>query len=143
MPDDVSNSSQPAACEAAAHSKADGEDLIVAALADLRGSLSADGGSHGPPSLARQKKDLREWAGSLGLLLSSSDLPAQVVRGGMEHDCFREGERIFTLSSLFAPFPLRHALRNNASATFPLLTMIKRFRTDPMRLTTTPKYVSQ
>lgn len=90
MPDDVPEPSQPAACEAAAHSRADGEDLIVAALAYLRGSLSADGGSLGPPSLARQKKDLREWAGSLGLLLSSTDLPAQVVRGGMEHDIYHD-----------------------------------------------------
>ena len=46
----------------------DGADLILAALDHLRGGLPADGGTCGPPTLARQKEDLRQWADCLGLL---------------------------------------------------------------------------
>jgi hypothetical protein len=59
----------------------DGADLVRAALDFLRGGVSADVGTCGPPTLARQKEDLREWADRLGLLLSSEDLPARVIRG--------------------------------------------------------------
>ena len=68
----------------------DAADLVRAALDQLRGSLSADGGTCGPPSLARQKEDLHQWADRLGLLLSTSDLPAKVVRGGQEHELFHD-----------------------------------------------------
>lgn len=68
----------------------DGADLILAALDFLRGGVSADGGACGPPTLARQKEDLYQWADRLGLLLSASDLPAKVVRGGQEHELFHD-----------------------------------------------------
>ena len=69
---------------------ADGEDLVLAALDHLRGSLSPDRSSSGPPTLTRQKEDLREWADRLGLLLNAADLPAKVVRGGQEHELFHD-----------------------------------------------------
>lgn len=87
MPVDVPEP-PPAAREAPAHSRADAAHLVLAALDHLRGGLSGDGGSSGPPSLARQKKSLREWARSLGLLLRHFDLPSKVIRGGQEHDIY-------------------------------------------------------
>ncbi len=69
---------------------ADGTDLIVAALDFLRGSLSGNFQTSGSPTLARQKENLRQWAGRLGLLLSPFDLPARVVRGGQEHELFHD-----------------------------------------------------
>lgn len=86
--------SQPAPGDPAAHSRADGADLVLAALDHLGGISSASGGASGPPSLARQKEDLREWARSLGLLLNPG-LLRRFERGGQEHDFFREGERVF------------------------------------------------
>jgi len=80
----------PAAREASAHLRADGAHLILSALDHLRGGVSADGGSSGSPSLARQKENLREWARGLGLLLNQSDLPPKVVRGGQEHDVYHD-----------------------------------------------------
>ncbi len=68
----------------------DETDLVRAALNFLRGGLSADGGASWPPTLARQKESLREWADGLGLLLTASDLPAKVVRGGQEHELFHD-----------------------------------------------------
>lgn len=68
----------------------DGVDLIRAALDFLRGGLSADGSASRPPTLAWQKENLREWADSLGLLLTASSLPAKVVRGGQEHELFHD-----------------------------------------------------
>ena len=68
----------------------DGEDLVLAALNFLRGSLSANVGACGPPTLARQKEDLRQWADGLGLLLSPSDLPAKLIRVGQEHELFHD-----------------------------------------------------
>lgn len=78
----------PAAREAPAHSRADGAHLVLAALDHLRAGLSGNGSSSGPPSLARQKESLREWARSLGLLLRHFDLPSKVIRGGQEHDIY-------------------------------------------------------
>lgn len=98
MPADVPDSNQPAACEAAAHSRADGADLVCAALDHLRGISAAGSGSSGPPSLTRQKEGLREWARSLGLLLEAATLLPRLERGGMEHDWFREGERVFKVT---------------------------------------------
>ena len=65
-------------------------NLIFEALNYLKGSLSADGGSCRPPNLARQKEDLHRWASGLGLLLSPSELPSKVFRGGQEHDLFHD-----------------------------------------------------
>ena len=81
---------QPSSREAITHRRADGADLIVQALDHLRGGIQTDGSSHGAPTLARQKEDLREWARGLGLLLKHANLPAQVVRGGQEHDLFHD-----------------------------------------------------
>lgn len=81
---------QPSSRETTAHCWADGSDLIVQALDHLTRSIQTDGSSHGAPTLARQKEDLREWARSLGLLLKHANLLAQVVRGGQEHDLFHD-----------------------------------------------------
>ena len=48
----------------------DAGNLILEALDQLRGSLSANGETHGPPPLAWQEARLREWADRLGLLLN-------------------------------------------------------------------------
>jgi hypothetical protein len=69
---------------------ADGADLVLAALDHLRGSLSGDGETSGPPTLAGQEASLREWADRLGLLLNPADLPKKVIRGGQEHDLFHD-----------------------------------------------------
>jgi len=69
---------------------ADAGDLVLAALGFVRGGIPADRGSSGPPSLARQKERLREWADRLGLLLNPGDLPSKVIRGGQEHELFHD-----------------------------------------------------
>jgi len=48
----------------------DEQDLVGAALDFVRGFQETSGGASGSPTLARQKEDLREWAGRLGLLLN-------------------------------------------------------------------------
>jgi hypothetical protein len=88
----------PAAREASAHSRADGAHLILAALDHLGGLSSAGVSTSGPPSLSRQKKDLREWARGLGLLLDAALIVPRLERGGQEHDWFREGERVFKVT---------------------------------------------
>ncbi len=98
MPLDVPEPSQPSARKAAAHPGADGADIILAALNHLRGISSAGGGASGPPPLSRQKESLREWAGSLGLLLNPDEIVLRLERGGQEHDFFREGERVFKVT---------------------------------------------
>lgn len=77
---------------------ADGEDLILAALDHLRGVHEAGGSPSGPPTLARQKEDLREWADRLGLLLDPETITARLTRGGQEHDFYREGERVIKVT---------------------------------------------
>lgn len=69
---------------------ADARDLVCAALNHLRGSISGDGETSGPPSLARQEACLLQWADSLGLLLNPTGLPTKVIRGGQEHELFHE-----------------------------------------------------
>ena len=90
MSDDAANLHQRSSGEAPALSRADGADLVVAALSHLRGGLSSDVPAHGAPTLARQKESLREWARGLGLLLNPGSLPPKVVRGGQEHDLFHD-----------------------------------------------------
>ncbi|MFO1441345.1 MAG: hypothetical protein U1F81_23700 [Verrucomicrobiaceae bacterium] len=97
MPADVPTPA-PAAREAAAHSRADGADLVVAALDHLRGISPAGVGSLGAPTLTRQKEGLREWARGLGLLLDAAGIVSGLERGGQEHDWFREGERVFKVT---------------------------------------------
>jgi hypothetical protein len=98
MSADVPDHSQPASRDTSAHSRADEEDLILAALDYLRGVRQADGGIHGPPSLACQKEGLRQWAGSLGLLLDAKVVLPLFQRGGQEHDFYRDGQRIIKMT---------------------------------------------
>ncbi len=98
MSADVPDSSQSAASDPIAHERADGPDLILAALHHLRGIRPAGGGISGPPSLTRQKEGLREWAGRLGLLLDAERVISRLQRGGQEHDFYREGERIIKVT---------------------------------------------
>ena len=65
-------------------------DLVRAALDYLRGIPTAGGEASGPPTVARQKADLCEWAKSLGLLLTPDQFPAIPVRGGQERDLFHD-----------------------------------------------------
>ncbi len=67
-----------------------GADLVAQALAHLRGSLSGDGPASWPPTLARQKASLTEWAQGLDLLLAPADLPSKSIKGGQEHDLWHE-----------------------------------------------------
>ena len=66
------------------------EDLICAALDFLRGGISPNRGSFGPPTLACQKENLRRWAECLGLLLNAQELPQKILRGGQEHDLYHD-----------------------------------------------------
>lgn len=98
MSSDATNPKQPSPGETAALSRADGADLVVAALDYLRGFSSSGGDPSGTPSVARQKEGLREWARDLGLLLNPDQLIPRLERGGQEHDWFREGERVFKVT---------------------------------------------
>lgn len=80
--------------ETPAFCRADGADLVRAALDHLRGIQAPGGETSGPPALARQKAHLREWAESLGLLLNAEELIPRLERGGQEHDWFQDGERV-------------------------------------------------
>ncbi len=98
MSSDATHSGQPRASETTALRRADGADLVVAAFDYLRGLSQAGGDSSGPPTVARQKEGLREWARSLGLLLNPDLIIPRLERGGQEHDWFREGERVFKVT---------------------------------------------
>ncbi len=67
-----------------------GSDLVAAAIAHLRASVSGDEPASWPPPLAIQKAGLGEWAKSLGLILAPDDLPSKSVRGGQEHDLWHD-----------------------------------------------------
>ncbi len=90
MPSEESDRHSRSNDQAHAFSGANGPDLVRSAFDYLRRSLSRDGNSSGTPTVARQKEDLCEWASSLGLLLTASDLPSKTVRGGQEHDLFHD-----------------------------------------------------
>ncbi len=96
MPTNENQNREPgsAAREALLHAATAGADLILAALAHLRGIPSPGGEPPWPPSLARQKESLHEWARSLALLLSAADILPRLQRGGQEHDFFLEGDRV-------------------------------------------------
>ncbi len=98
MFDDASHFRQRDAGETAALSRADGADLVGAALDYLRGLSASGGGPSGTPALARQTEGLREWARSLGLLLNPDRIVPRFERGGQEHDWFRDGERVFKVT---------------------------------------------
>ncbi|MDB6006717.1 MAG: hypothetical protein JWR15_3704 [Prosthecobacter sp.] len=98
MSADAPNDRQPASRETSAHSRADGADLILAALDHLGGIRPANGGVSGAPSLASQKEGLREWAGRLGLLLDAALVLPRFQRGGQEHDFYRERQRIIKMT---------------------------------------------
>ena len=76
------------------HCRADGADLVRAALNHLRGIQASGGEAPGPSTLARQKDHLRRWAENLGLLLNAENLIPQLERGGQEHDWFQGGDRV-------------------------------------------------
>jgi hypothetical protein len=97
----MDNEAQPASDDirpSAPHRGADATDLVLAALDHLRGISQAGIGASGTPPLARQEKDLREWADRLGLLLDPAHITARLTRGGQEHDIFKEGERVFKVT---------------------------------------------
>jgi hypothetical protein len=83
MPDDKPDAHHPDTGEAAAHPRADGSDLILAALDYLRGGLPPDGSSYGTHPLGRQEEDLRQWASGVGLLLDPAVIIPKLERGGM------------------------------------------------------------
>ena len=78
--------------------RADGKDLVRSALDFLRGIPQAGGDAFGTPTLACQKKSLHQWARDLGLLLDPEIIIAKLIRGGQEHDFFRDGERVFKVT---------------------------------------------
>lgn len=84
--------------EAAALTRADGPDLVRAALDHLRGISTASGATSGTSAVTRQEKNLCEWARSLGLLLDPLVIIPRLERGGQEHDIFRQGERVFKVT---------------------------------------------
>lgn len=98
MSANVPDHRQPAASDTSAHTRADGANLILAALDYLRGIQPANRGVPGSPSLTRQKEGLREWAGSLGLLLDAALHLPRIQKGGQEHDFYRDGQRIFKMT---------------------------------------------
>lgn len=65
-------------------------DFVKSALNHLRRSSSADSRASWPPTIARQKADLCEWATGAGLLLTPEKIPTIPVRGGQEHDLFHD-----------------------------------------------------
>ena len=92
-------STAPANPDPSAHQqRADGADLIRAALDFLRGIPAPGGAASGPPTLASQENGLREWAERLGLLLKSGDFIPRLERGGQEHDWFKDGDRVIKVT---------------------------------------------
>ena len=83
MPDDKPDAHHPDTGEAAAHPRADGSDLILAALDYLRGVSPAGVSPSGPPPIGRQEEDLRQWASGVGLLLDPAVIIPKLERGGM------------------------------------------------------------
>ena len=68
----MSNENEPQVTDptpSADQQRADGADLVFAALDHLRRISGPDVSSSGPSSLVGQKKSLVEWAGNLDLLL--------------------------------------------------------------------------
>lgn len=84
--------------QTASHFGAGRGDFIQAALDHLRGISPTGGEALGAPTIARQKESLREWAHGLGLLLEADSIVPHLIRGGQEHDFFRDGDRIFKVT---------------------------------------------
>jgi hypothetical protein len=84
--------------QAAPLSGAGRPDLILSALNHLRGIQPAGGETFGPPTVARQKESLCEWARDLGLLLNADSIIPYLVRGGQEHDILAEGDRVIKVT---------------------------------------------
>lgn len=80
------------------HAGADGRDLIREAFTHGRAILSGSGEPHWKIPLARQKEDLHRWAERVGLLLKADDITPRLLRGGQEHDFFREGDRVWKVT---------------------------------------------
>jgi len=97
----MGNASQPRKADTPPPSHqcgADAGDLVLAALGFVRGLSQAGGATLGTPSTFRQKEGLREWADGLGLLLNAGDFIPRFTRGGMEHDWYRDGERVIKMT---------------------------------------------
>jgi hypothetical protein len=84
----------PAHGEAAAECQAGGGDRIAAAQQFLREFCHGTGKTLGPPGLTREETGILAWAESVGLLLNPDDLLPKLLRGGMEHDVFLNGNRV-------------------------------------------------
>lgn len=97
MNDDAERPRADAAAPAP-HPRGDGADLVGAALGFLRGLSEPGGGASGPPTLARQKTGLVEWARGLGLELNAADLLPRLTRGGQEHDWVQADDRIIKVT---------------------------------------------
>jgi hypothetical protein len=97
MTDDA-NPSENASGATAPDERADGADLIGAALDYLRGIRGCGGEASGPDTLAGQKESLRQWAASLGLELTPEEILPRLIRGGQEHDWFPEGDRVIKVT---------------------------------------------
>lgn len=116
-----SESAAPTDSGPPAHQRgADGADLVGAALDFFRGISSSGSESFGPPTRARQKEDLRQWADGLGLLLRFLVLPSKILRGDNLHISL--GVSLCHSASGFMTFitePLvaEHSLHANQTAT--------------------------
>ncbi|HEY3761932.1 MAG TPA: hypothetical protein VGN23_09310 [Verrucomicrobiae bacterium] len=73
-------------------------DLILSALNHLLRIQPAGGETSGPPTIARQKKNLGEWARGLGLLLDADSIIPRLGRGGQEHDIVAEGDHVIKVT---------------------------------------------
>lgn len=85
-------------CPPAHQCRADAGDLVLTALDFVRGVSEAGRSPSRPPTLASQKENLLQWADRLGVLLNGESYPATFLRGGQEHDWFRDGERIIKIT---------------------------------------------
>lgn len=95
----VMGENQPKQQDQASHFRSGNErDLVVEALSHLRGILPAGGGASGTPSLARQKEGLAQWARGLGLLLNADEIAPKLLKGGQEHEFYREGDRVIKVT---------------------------------------------
>lgn len=94
----MSESWHPSQAHAAHLQSGDERDLVVEAIDHLRRVLPASGSALGAASLAGQKENLQEWARGLGLILSADEVAPKLLRGGQEHDFYREGDRIIKVT---------------------------------------------
>lgn len=85
-------------CPPVGNNGADGADFILAALNHLRGVQATGGSTLEPAPLARQEKELIQWANRLGFLLKAQDVIPRLSRGGQEHDICYQGDRVLKVT---------------------------------------------